>query len=337
MVTRIDIGVFAHDEASNIGAVIETLGGQSLFAHADFDVRLHILANGCSDATCARASAALARLETITDGQVHDLHPGGKSRTWNRFVHGLSRADAELFVFCDADITLPDPATLQGLVDLLLADPARHATVSRAVKDIAHTPAPLGPVDRLIAGAAGTLDDWQHSICGQLYVMQSHVARGFHLPVGLPVEDGFVRAMILTAGLRGPEDLRRIWGEARFFHVYASERSVTALIRHQVRIVIGSAINAVLFDVLTRGPEPARDSLRAAQDDPDWLGRTLRAELPRAYGYVPGRFATKRLRHFGRRNGIRRNAILFLGLGFDVVVYVAAQWRMFRGAGAGFW
>ncbi len=339
MVTRIDIGVFAHNEASNIGALIDTLGRQNLLHDPDFHVRLHILANGCSDATCALAHAALARLDVGADGQVHDLQLGGKSRTWNRFVHDFSRDDADLLVFCDADIALPDQGTVRGLINLLQTDPIRHATVSRAIKDIAYRPdASLGPFDRLIAGAAGTLDDWQHSICGQLYTMRSRVARGFYLPVGLPVEDGFARAMILTSGLSEGEVLHRIWGEPQFFHVYASERSVVALIRHQVRIVIGSAINTVLFDVLTRDTErPATDILREVRDDPEWLVRTLQSELPRSYGYVPWGFATKRLRRFGLRNEFKHNIILLLGFGFDCLVYVNAQWRMFRGVGAGFW
>lgn len=338
MVTRIDIGVFAYNEASNIGELIDTLRRQDIMAQADVDVHLHILANGCTDETCAQARAALAQSGSIAHWQVHDLHPGGKSRTWNRFVHDLSRPDADILLFCDADITLPEPDTVQGLADLLLADPERHATVSLAVKDIARTPARLGPLDRLIVGAAGTLDTWQHSICGQLYAMRSASARAFHLPVGLPVEDGFVRAMIVTSGLTGTEVLHRIWGAPQYFHVYASERSLPALVRHQVRIVIGSAINDVLFDVLTRDPDrPAADILAQIQDDPDWLARTLKAELPRRYGYVPWHFMSKRLRGFRMRNGVRRNIILLLGVGFDGLVYVNAQWRMLRGTGAGFW
>lgn len=335
MTTRIDIGIFAYNEADSIAPMIETLLRQDLFADAALDVRLHVLANGCSDATCDLARTALAGEPRA---QVHDLHPGGKSRTWNVFVHELARPETDILMFCDADIALPDAQTLQGLIDLLQAQPERHATVSFAVKDIVHDAVPLTGMDRLIARAGGTLDDWQHSICGQLYAMRADVARSFHLPVGLPVEDGFVRAMIVTDGLIGGSDLSRIWGDARFFHVYASERSLGALIRHQVRIVIGSAINSVLFDVLTRDPaRTAADILKEAQDDPDWLARTLRRELPRRYGYIPWRFATKRLRGLSLRGGLGGNAIRIMGFGFDTLVYIIAQWRMFRGAGAGFW
>jgi glycosyltransferase involved in cell wall biosynthesis len=333
--TQIDIGIFAYNEAGKIATVIAELTRQTVFATPDLDIRLHVLANGCTDATCALARDALAGND---DWCVHDLHPGGKSLTWNRFVHELSRPKTDILLFCDADIILPNPNTVLGLIRLLLEEPERHATVSRPVKDIVHDGRPLGLTDRLIAQAATTSYNWQHAICGQLYAMRTDIARGFHLPIGLPVEDGFIRAMILTSVLTEDGDVSRIWGESEFFHVYQSERSLRSLIRHQVRIVIGSGINAVVFGALISDPSlTPRELLRQIKDDPDWISRTLRSKLPQAYGYIPLQVLTKRLRRLDRRNGLARNAIIMVGFGFDAVVYVAAQWRMFRGAGAGFW
>jgi hypothetical protein len=288
------------------------------------DLRILVLCNGCTDGTVAAA---------VTPGvEVVDLAQGGKSRTWNRFVHDLSRHDADMLVFCDADIRLPEKDALLGLVrglgDLWVMN-------SRPVKDIGFDVEPKGVVDRVIAGASGGLDDWRTAICGQFYAMPAGVARRFWLPIGLPVEDGFLRAMVLTDGLTEAEDFGRIGG-GDVFHVYASERSIPALIRHQTRIVIGSAINAAVFAHLRGVPLPAHHAeLARAAGDPDWLGRVIKAQLPRWFGYVPLHFLTKRVVRAWRHP--RRWPMAIVGFGFDAIVYANAQWRMARGTGAGHW
>ena len=321
---RVDLGVFAHNEGLGIAAMVAGLRAQTL--PAGVDLRLLVLANGCSDDTAARARGAGA--------EVADLDQGGKSRTWNRFVHDLSRPDADLLVFCDADITLPKPDALARLITTLAARPALWVLNSQPVKD-ATAPGAQTLTGRLARKAAGGLDDWKTAICGQLYAMPTPRARAFHLPIGLPVEDGFLRAMVLTYHLTTPEDFTRIDGLDGLHHLYAGESSLRGLIRHQTRIVIGSAINAALFAHLQTLPPDARakDCARMA-DDPAALPAVLAATLPRApYGYVPFHFLFKRL----ARAHLRRLPVAILGFGFDAIVYLRAQIAMLRGTGAGHW
>lgn len=340
---RVTVGVFAHNEAAGIAAMVAALSGQDIIRAPGLAVRIVILANGCTDATVAVARQAIAA--TTAPVEVVDLAQGGKSRTWNRFVHEIAGADADVLVFADADIEMPEPDTLSRLVRALVDRPGLWVANSRPVKDIAFRPEGLRPLDRLIAAAGGGLDDWRTAICGQLYAMPAPRARQFHLPVGLPVEDGFLRAMVLTDTLTVAEDFSRIdgaarHGEADLFHVYASERSIPALIRHQIRIVIGSAINAACFAYLRRLPEASRaPELARASGQDDWLPAVIRAELPRwPQGYVPVHFLTKRLvRLWQGRAPMRRLPVAIIGFFFDLIVYVAAQIRMARGAGSGFW
>ena len=329
---RVDIGVFAHDEAAGIAAMVARLLAQDV---SGLEARILVLANGCSDDTVARARAAGA--------EVADLAQGGKSRTWNRFVHDLARPDAEVLIFVDADIEFTAPDCLKRLALGLAARPALWVLNSQPVKDIVARPQGLSRLDRVIAAAGGGLDDWKTAICGQLYAMPAMRARGFHLPVGLPVEDGFLRAMVLTDALTHPERLDRIDGLDGLAHIYASERSIPALIRHQTRIVIGSAINFAAFDTLRALPAAERqpELARAAADD-GWLPRAIRAHLPRLpFGYVPLHFLTKRLTRVAsnpRENlRLKRGVVTLLGFGFDAIVYLLAQYRMARGTGAGHW
>lgn len=344
MAISVDIGIFAHDEEASIVALIADLADQSVIADPDVDLRLHLLANGCTDATVPRARAALADLPSELSARVvlHDLPEGGKSRTGHRFIHHLSRPGADLLGFMDGDIRLPQSDTLSRMIAELRARPELQAFTSRPVKDVVHFGLKVGMAARLIALGGDGLTDFRKSICGQLFMLRAPMARRIGLPAGLPVEDGFIRAMVLTDLLSAPEDLNRIDGDAGIFHVYESIRTPGALIRHQTRIVTGSAVNAALFGHLRRTGTTAEDvhaALMEAAADPDWLPRVLDRTLPRwPYGFVPGEFLVKRLRaRRGRALGARQLLVLAAGLGLDAVVYVLASWRMFRRGGAHHW
>lgn len=340
MAITVDIGVFARNMATSIAAMVVELARQDILV-GDMDVRVLILANGCIDTTVDRArDACRATGDRI---EVVDLALGGKSRTWNSFVHDLSRPGADVLLFCDADIEMPESDTLSRLVKALLARPELLALGSQPMKDIAYRPVKLSRVDRLISMAGGNIGDWQSTICGQLYAMPASAARALHLPIGLPAEDGFLRAMVLTDVLTTPENLSVIGGDDTIFHLFAAERSISGLIRHRTRIVIGSAINSATFAALAALPAPARRAeLARAAGDETWTSRQIRARLPRLpHGFVPLHFLFGRAgRMLAKPRALLRPRQLFLfvaGFGFDFIVYLNAQIRMARGTGAGHW
>lgn len=333
---RVDIGVFAHNEVAGIAAMVARLAAQDIWQDAGISARVLVLANGCRDAT-----ADVARAAAIGSGvEVVDIARGGKSRTWNRFVHDLSRKDADVLMFVDADIEFRDDGAFG---DMLRNLGGLWVLNSQPVKDTVVRPEGLSRKDRFIAAAAGGLDNWKTAVCGSLYAMPAEVARRFYLPIGLPVEDGFLRAMVLRDAITGPEDFSRINGLEGMFHVYGSERTIAGLIRHQVRIVIGSAVNYACFGAIDRLPLDQRHAeLARAAADETWVARAIKARLPEwPGGYVPLHFLTKRLAKAAQnpRDLLRpkRLAITVLGFGFDAIVYVRAQWAMWRGTGAGFW
>ncbi len=341
---KISIGVFAYNEENNVARILGQIAAQSLLCAPQVECDVYVLANGCTDRTVAAAESELAKLSPPPTARfvVCDLAFKGKSRTWNHYVHVLTRADVDCHVFMDADIELVEVDTLAKMA-ALLASPGVQVVNSRPVKDIEHRGGRLGPIDKLILKSGGTLTDYRKSICGQLYMARDSAVRPIHLPIGLPVEDGFVRAMILTSLLTEDEDLERITGDAGIFHVYESIRTIAGLIRHQTRIVIGSSINEALFRVIRRSPaeRSARAQLlAAAAADADWLERTIDAELPRwPYGYVSFKFLGKRLRGASNpsRRRLRKMPVLLVGLAFDALVFAVASLKMLKGRGAGYW
>ena len=335
---RVDIGLFAHNEVLGIAAMLRGLALQDVFAQADLAVRVLVLANGCTDGTVITAQSIGARYVEVVD-----LAAGGKSRTWNRFVHDLARPDADVLMFMDADIEFIRSDTLRRMVLHLQNRAGLWVINSQPIKDIIARPQGLSATDTLIAAASGGLDDWKSAICGQLYAMPAARARRFHLPIGLPVEDGFLRAMVLTDTLTAAEDFSRIDGAEGVSHIFASERSVAALIRHQTRIVIGSAINAACFAQLRDLPAEGRPAALAdAAQTENWLADTLKRRLPKMpYGYVPFHFLVKRIAVLlaNPKRLLRPKMVLIAvaGFGFDAIVFVRAQIAMMRGTGAGHW
>ncbi|MEY8800458.1 glycosyltransferase family 2 protein [Leisingera sp. XS_AS12] len=338
---KIDIGIFAHNEGAGIAAMLADLAGQSLL-QAGADLRLFVLANGCSDDTVAQARAALAASALTDRAEVLELPEPGKSRTWNRFTHEFSRAEADLLIYCDADIRFADASTLQQLADFMQANPQLAASSSFPVKDLALAERRLSLVEKLIVSGGSSREEVRSHICGQCYAARAAEVRAVHMPAGLPVEDGFLRAMLLTRNFTAPEDLSRIDASPAVWHIYESERTLAALIRHQTRIVIGGAVNLALFDHLRRLPRNQRSAaLQQAAAQEGWLQNMLAAALPRApWGWVPVHFLVKRSAAMLRAPGTLRPgrlAKLIAGQGFDLVVWLLAQWRMARGSGAGFW
>lgn len=332
---KVDIGVFAHNEGLGIAQMVRELERQDL---DHLDARILILANGCTDDTVERAREAVSSSRI----EVFSLAKGGKSRTWNSFVHDMSRPDADFLAFVDADIVIPPKQGVATLVKSLRENPALHAFNSHPIKDIVHEPLELGPLDRVIAMSSETLNDWKTAICGSLYAMPANKARRLFLPIGLAVEDGMLRALILTDALQSAEQLERISG-GDVFHIFKSERSISALIKHQIRIVIGSSVNLAVFDHLRSLPAGSQygELARAAKDE-TWLNTVLREQFPRwPFGWVPWHFLVKRIAFLAKRPSDlikpKRVLVLIVGFCFDLVVFVAAQIRMARGTGAGHW
>lgn len=341
----IDLAVFAYNEADKITGLIEDISKQTVFSSPNTDIRLLILANGCTDNTVQRAAAMRDTLEPDLSSRIEikDFERGGKSRTMHRFIHSVSRSCADLLGFMDADILLPETDTLERMIAQLQNRPALQTFTSRPVKDVSYNNNGHSLIARIIAAGGGGLSNYRTAICGQLFMMKSGMARMIGLPDGLPVEDGFMRAMMLTDLLSAPENFERIDGDPKIYHVYESIQSLPELIHHQTRIVIGSAVNSVLFSKLRREAntkETTHNLLMAASTDSNWLEQTLKENLPKLpYGYVPFHYLFWRIQAYPKsgKYGLKSLIMLFLGFGLDLVVYIRASFHMMTRPMSGYW
>lgn len=112
------VAIFAHQEERRIAGCLASLPLDRA------DTVFHVLVNGTTDATAMRARQAAGGRRNVI---VHDIAAGGKSRTWNHFVHDLLSDETDIIVFMDGDAEI-----IAGSIDALVADLALHPTANAA-------------------------------------------------------------------------------------------------------------------------------------------------------------------------------------------------------------
>lgn len=116
--TTVAVCLPARDEAATVGAIVRTIRTHLVEAHALVD-DLVVVDDHSTDATAARAAAEGAR---VVDASrvLPERGGGGKGRALWR---SLFATDADVVIWCDADIRNFDPHFVTGLLGPLLTDP----------------------------------------------------------------------------------------------------------------------------------------------------------------------------------------------------------------------
>lgn len=114
------VAVFAHNEARHILACLDSLER----AAAGQPLSVHVLANGCRDAT---AEVARKHARRGGDIRVVEIALGDKANAWNTYIHDLAPR-APIHFFIDGDVRA-DPHALPRMAETLLASP-RHNAIS---------------------------------------------------------------------------------------------------------------------------------------------------------------------------------------------------------------
>jgi glycosyltransferase involved in cell wall biosynthesis len=335
------IGVLARNESDRIGLLLKDVASQTLLRSANLSVRLVVVANGCSDTTAEVARAALEH-----DGfrnvatQVIEIAKPGKANAWNEFVHNILSANVEYVFFLDGDIRIPGEADLLRILDALKSSPHAVVAVDRSVKDL-ELEEPSGLSEWLIKKGTGTANDTTIAIAGALYCVRYAAIADIWMPLGLPGEDGFLRAMLLTSSFQHEEQMERHVFVKDAFHVFESTRDAKSVFRHNVRLAIGTAINILLFWELRRvraSGQRVSEYVRSRNAaDPAWVNDLVRERLRSSYFPLEPKFLLRRLRQGRNWTSLKRFGVGLFGTAFDLAVFVEATRLMRRGAGAGYW
>lgn len=247
------IGIMAHNEAANAGALLDRLLSQRLSRARISEII--VVASGCTDGTEREVSARAARDARVI--LITEPRRRGKAAAINLF---LERARCEICVLIGAD-TLPESDAVEQLT-APLADPAVGMSGARIV--------PLNSKDTFPGYAVHFLWDMHHRLalrrpkCGEAVAFRRVFDR---IPETTVVDEPQIEALVHAAGLRtvyahdavvynlGPDTAREILMRRRSIVAGYIELSRRTPYRTatQARLAV---LAAALRNILT-GREPA--------------------------------------------------------------------------------
>ena len=254
------VAIFAHQEERRIGACLASLPLDRP------DTLFHVLVNGTTDATVARATAAAGGRTNVI---VHDIKAGGKSRTWNHMVHDLLSGSEDAVIFMDGDAQI-----VAGSIDALVADLAANPKANASAGM---------PMNGRMAEFYRRNLKIEGGLFGDLYALSGPFvaairARGLRLPDDLIGDDGLVAAWAHT-NLASDAD----WQHGRVLACDAAgflceqvslarpstwTMQYKRLINYSVRFFQ----NRIVSDIMTReGPDGLPPRLASLY--PEWLPR----------------------------------------------------------------
>lgn len=347
---RLGIGILAHNEAARLPLLFESLFKQSVLEtgarrpSAVSSIHIACIPNGCKDDTAAVATRCLAeaaaRLQRPdVTWSVDVLAAPGKANAWNHCAHE-TLSDCEYLCFLDADIVFASDDTIASALSMLTADPRLCVVTDRPLKRTDAAMGWLASLSRYFSKAAPT---GPTEICGQFYCARAAVLRSIWLPPGLPVEDGFLRAMVITNEFRQPEDPHRITRAEQASHFFEPKTRPRDLWRHKKRLMIGTTLNHLLFRHLWQhaGTEGAGTLLRdQLQRDPAWLSTYLSEESRRRSWVVPMGHVLRRLTELRAApfpEAARRAPVALAATALDVLAAISANREIKKNLGLGFW
>lgn len=303
MTVGVSVIILAKNEQERVRESLTKLLEQTIFARDDLQFEVVFGANGCTDNTAEYAAKTLAELtaDTSTTYIVKDLKQGGKSRTWNRAVHEFSNPDAEFLIFLDADVVLFDEHVLAELFDSLRSRPQCHVVTGRPLKAVARKPSPSA-LDRLSL-AISRQTAWVNAICGSLYVGRAEILRKYYLPNATPGEDGFLNALVTTEGFAQEPNGHRVVQHSRPTHFFDSV-SVKEFVGHERRMIVGTLINAWIFELLhsrQEGRDVGSYIRNLNEKNPGWVNDIVQHRIDGQRWVIPKSLI---LRRFTRRNEV---------------------------------
>ncbi|NBV84987.1 MAG: glycosyltransferase [Verrucomicrobia bacterium] len=276
------IGIFAHNEEARLRDTLQSLSRQDLLTQAarlGVCIEITVVANGCTDRTAGVAGQACAEIFAdfagVSAGTV-ELEAAGKSNAWNEYVHRIAAPEADFLCFMDADIAFVGENALRVMLETLRQSAAADACVDTILKDLAFLSS-KNTLQTLSLAVSELTRAGAPKLAGSLYILRGSVARRLWLPIGLLVEDGFLKALLTTDRFTAAEKNTRIVRAVDAAHTFEAERRLLQIFRHEKRLATGTAQNILLFDYLRNqiACGSAKDGCELIrflnETDPDWL------------------------------------------------------------------
>lgn len=350
----VSIGMLAWNEADGIEKTIESLLMQSVFnggsvANQQIEWEIVIVPNGCTDDTGSVARMALSEYTSGKNNisyRVVDVEEAGKSNAWNLYVHEFSNIDADFLILMDADIEFGNIDTIKNTLAKLIDTPTADVSVDLPLKSF-HKKDKKTIFESISAKFSGYKFDGPPGIAGSFYCARVAVLRNIWMPKGLSGEDGFLRAMVITNLFRSEIDFDRVVRARNAEHYYDPETKLKKILRHQLRLIIGTSLNCFLtWDALFFMTDPEGSGAGVLiknniDKDGDWYKKFIENSIQtRGFWVLPRGMIFSRFKKAKEKSGLNKAIYLFVVSALFVVempLYWVANRKIKSMRAIGFW
>ena len=348
---KLSIGILAHNESGSIEVLLQSLSQQSLLTDANLkhQVEIVVVPNGCTDDTAIVARNTLSKLVEYSQAswtwQVCEVEEAGKSNAWNLFIHQFAAPDSDFFYLMDADIQLHQSSTLENMLATLIQNPEYWIALDRPIKDV-ELKENKNWLEKLSVAVSKSSNEGQLYICGQLYCGRAEPLRKMHLPVGLPVEDGFLTQMVISENftIENPTFSKRIVRVKEASHVFEAYTNPWELIDHEVRVVVGIVVNGLLTNYLQQHCQDGKTAgmliERWNQEDKYWLDKLKSNSITEDKWSIPLSLVLRRyrsLKNHSLQKALLRIPIATIAFLVDLSVFVRANNTLHHQAITNYW
>lgn len=352
----ISIGILAWNEEETIAKTLKSLLHQSVFTElndnlSQLEWEIIVVPNGCSDNTATVAHTALTDLISQTNlknisFKIHVLDMSGKSNAWNYYIHELSNKNSELILMIDADIEFKEKETIFNTVQALKQNPNALVAVDLPLKD-AEKKKKKTFIEWISTTSSKVTTTGPVGIAGSYYCARAEALKQIWIPIGLPVEDGFIRSMIVTNCFRSKIDNNKIIRAPNSSHYFSTLTTIKEIFKHEVRLVIGTTMNCYLtWDLLLFATDPFGPGAgiiikNQLKNDPLWYKSLINNSIRnRGYWVLPKGMLFRRFSRLKHTNGIsliKLTIVSIVGFALDLPVFLSANRQLKKGNTIGHW
>jgi glycosyltransferase involved in cell wall biosynthesis len=352
---QITLGILAYNEAGNIEKTLRSLFLQSCFVEkntieSNFDWHVLIVPNGCSDNTAAISESILKDIQAKSSVKftysVQSIQKPGKSNAWNHLIHDFAKEDTDIFVLMDADIEFSNLDTILNCLKTFESNASAQVVVDTPIKQF-DSNKNWSLIKQISSKSSDVYNEGAVGICGQFYCARSAALKDIYMPNGLSVEDGFLLAMVLTDSFRREADLSRVVCAKNASHYYEGLTKISDIVKHEVRIVIGTALNcflcwdSLMFLTDKNGGGAGKLISELNQKTPNWYQNFMQNAIAnKGLWALPRGMLFRRFSHLSGLpilKKILRLPIACVAFCFDLIVFMIANKKLKNGSSIGYW
>ena len=271
------------------------------------------------------------------EGHIHEIALGNKINAWNCYVHEFSDPDADFYFIMDGDIVIAQKESLSNMLATLQND--SHISIATSTPKKSFPKHCKNPMAFLLSITGEITRKQPSQLTGHLYGSRGSFLRNIHMPLGLMIEDGFIKTMAVTQFMTesvNHSKIERVTGAVHQFKPYLKIRDIY---HHQVRQAVGQTFNYILHQWLETRVSFEQHAGNIIElmnrDNPRWFQLCIQKHVSNSSYWVlyPNAFKARfqKLKHLSWLKRIAYFPISFAFFLVDLVILFSANRKIKSG------